>query len=214
MIEASARAGALQLGFRLEVLTVLWMAAEAVIAIASGVAAHSVLLTGFGSDSVIELISGLLLLWRLDAERRAAAADQIDRVESRAAWVSAGLLVLLCIYVLVFSIAGLVLRIRPDGSVAGLAVAGVALLAMPLLARGKVRANEILKSGALRADIAETTSCAYLAAATLIGVAINTMLGWWWADYVGAFVLLFWLVREAREAIEGAREGRLRCDCE
>lgn len=213
MIQAATRTGALRLGLRLEVLTVIWMAAEAVLAIGSGLAAHSILLTGFGADSVIELISGVLLLWRLDAERQAGLSERVDRVEARAAWLSAALLVLLCLYLAVFSIAGLVLRARPEGSIAGLAVAAVALVAMPLLAAGKRRANAVLQSPALRSDIAETTCCTYLAATALIGVAVNTMTGWWWADYAGALVLLFWLVREAREAIRGAREGRFRCAC-
>jgi divalent metal cation (Fe/Co/Zn/Cd) transporter len=212
MIQAVARDRATRLGVRLELLTVVWMSAEAALAIGAGIAARSVLLTAFGTDSVIELISGLVLLWRLDVERRAASEERINRVESRAAWISAALLVLLCVYVLSFSAAGLLLHIEPQGSALGLAVSAVALVAMPLLALGKSRANSILKSTALRADIAETTCCAYLAATTLAGVALNTVFGWWWADYAGAIVLLFWLVREAREAIEGAREGRLRCE--
>jgi divalent metal cation (Fe/Co/Zn/Cd) transporter len=78
---------------------------------------------------------------------------------------------------------------------------------MPLLAWRKRLANRVLDSSALRADIAETVTCAYLAATTLFGVLINALTGLWWVEYVAAFVLLLWLVREAREALEAA-QGR------
>lgn len=206
MIQSAARTRAAQIGVRLELLTVAWMLVEAALAIGAGIAARSVLLTAFGADSVVELISGLVLLWRLDIERRAASAEHVDRVESRAGWISAVLLVLLCVYVLAFTAAGLVMHIEPQGSPLGLAVSAIALVAMPLLALGKRRANGVLQSSALRADIAETMCCAYLAATTLAGVALNTTFGWWWADYAGAITLLFWLIREAGEAIDGARD--------
>jgi divalent metal cation (Fe/Co/Zn/Cd) transporter len=78
---------------------------------------------------------------------------------------------------------------------------------MPLLAWRKRLANRIIASSALRADIAETVTCAYLAGTTLLGVLINALTGFWWIEYLAAFALLFWLVREAREALEAARKG-------
>jgi divalent metal cation (Fe/Co/Zn/Cd) transporter len=75
---------------------------------------------------------------------------------------------------------------------------------MPVLAYAKRRVNRILDSASLRADIAETVSCAYLAAVTLAGLGLSILFGWWWAQYVAAFALLIWLVPETREAIEAA----------
>ncbi len=83
---------------------------------------------------------------------------------------------------------------------------------MPVLAWRKRAANRVIQSSALRADVAETITCAYMAAATLAGVAVCTVLGWWWAEYVAALALLFFVGREAWEALEAAREGRGRCD--
>jgi len=87
------------------------------------------------------------------------------------------------------------------------AVSGVAVLVMPVLAWRKRVANITIGSAALRADIAETLTCAYMAAATLAGTALNLIVGWWWAEYVAALPLLVFILMEAREAVEAAREG-------
>lgn len=205
MIEASERQEAVRVGVRLELVTVVWMAAEAVLAIGAGIAARSVLLTAFGFDSVIELISGGTLLWRLSSEARGASSERMETVERRATRVSALLLVLLCAYVVFVGLAGLVARLRPEGSALGVAVAAAAVLVMPLLAWRKRRANLVIGSPALRADIAETITCAYLAAATLVGAGLNLVAGWWWAEYAAALVLLVFIAIETKEAIESAR---------
>src|SRR5260370_18783770 len=117
------------------------MAVEAVLAIGAGIVARSVLLTAFGFDSVIELISGGTLLWRLSSEARGAGSERMKSVERRATRISAVLLVLLCAYVVLVGLAGLVARLRPEGSAIGVAVAAAALLVMPSLACRKRLAN-------------------------------------------------------------------------
>jgi divalent metal cation (Fe/Co/Zn/Cd) transporter len=181
------------------VLTIAWMLIEAAVAISAGVAARSVLLTAFGVDSVIELISGVVLYRRL--------RDESARIERTATGISAVLLVLLCVYVLVTAVIGLLLRIEPSESVVGIAVSAVALVAMPLLAIAKGRVNMVLQSPSLRADIAETVSCAYLAGVTLAGLLVAALTGLWWVQYVAALALLAWLVPEAREALEEWRHN-------
>ena len=183
-----------------------WMALEAVLAIGAGIVARSVLLTAFGFDSVIELISGGTLLWRLSSEARGSTSERVEAVERRATRISAVLLVLLCAYVLFVGFAGLLARLRPEGSALGVVVAAAAVLVMPLLAWRKRRANLVIGSPALRADIAETITCAYLAAATLVGAGLNLVAGWWWAEYAAALVLLVFIAMETKEAIESARE--------
>jgi len=205
LIEASERQEAVRVGVRLEVVTVVWMALEAVLAIGAGIVARSVLLTAFGFDSVIELISGGTLLWRLSSEARGAGGERLETVERRATRISAVLLVLLCAYVVLVGLAGLVSRLRPEASVLGVGVAAAAVLVMPLLAWRKRRANLVIGSPALRADIAETITCAYLAAATLVGAGLNLIAGWWWAEYAAALVLLVFIAMETKEAIESAR---------
>ena len=181
------------------------MAVEAVLAITAGVAARSVLLTAFGADSVIELLSGATLLWRLRVEAVGESDARVDSVEKRAVWISAVLLVVLCAYVALTSIAGFVLRIQPERSWLGVAVSAAAVVVMPWLAARKRAANQTIQSAALRADIAESITCAYLAGVTLLGAAINAITGLWWVEYIAAVILLRWLVPEAREALEAAR---------
>jgi len=183
------------------------MAAEAALAIGAGIAARSVLLTAFGFDSVIELLSGVTLLWRLSSEARGAAAPRMERIERRATVISAALLVLLSLYLVVVGVVGLLERLHPAGSALGVGVAAAAVVVMPLLAWRKRSANRVIGSAALRADIAETMTCAYMAAATLAGAGLNLVFGLWWAEYVAALALLFFIVRETREAVESARGG-------
>jgi divalent metal cation (Fe/Co/Zn/Cd) transporter len=197
---------ALGTGIRLEVFTVVWMVAEAALAIGAGIAARSVLLTGFGFDSVIELLSGVTLLWRLSSEARGLSTPRLESVERRATRISAALLVLLCVYLLVFGLGGLFVGLRPEGSVLGVVVAAAAVIVMPGLAWRKRQANVTIGSAALRADIAETITCAYMAAATLAGAGLNLLFGWWWAEYLGALALLIFIAMETREAIEAARD--------
>ena len=199
------RREAVRVGVRLELVTVAWMAVEAALAVGAGIAARSVLLTAFGLDSVIELISGGTLLWRLSSEARGASSERMESVERRAIRISAVLLVLLCAYLVLVGLAGLVARLRPEGSALGVGVAAAAVVVMPLLAWRKRRANAIIQSPALRADIAETITCAYMAAATLAGAGLNLVAGWWWAEYAAALVLLAFIALETREAVEAAR---------
>lgn len=173
------------------------MAGEAVLGIGAGVAARSVLLTAFGLDSLIELLSGVVVLRRLQRRTGEMAATRFSAI----------LLVLLCMYVLASSIAGLLFRLVPEASLLGMGVSAAAIVAMPLLARAKRRVNQVLESPSLRADIAETVSCAFLAGITLVGLAVSGLTGWWWVQYVAALLLLGWLVPEAREAVEEWRHN-------
>ncbi|HEY0831364.1 MAG TPA: cobalt transporter [Candidatus Dormibacteraeota bacterium] len=201
-----SRSAALKRGARLEVVTIAWMAVEAAVALGAGIGASSVLLTAFGVDSIIELLSGIVLYRRLVAEPGEAAVA-LARLEARTTQISAVLLVLLCAYVLLSSVLGLVLKIIPSPSIPGLAVSAIAVVAMPLLALGKVRVNRVLESASLRADIAETLSCAYLAGTTVAGLVVAMVTGWWWIEYVAALALLIWLIPEAREALEDRRHN-------
>jgi divalent metal cation (Fe/Co/Zn/Cd) transporter len=199
------RAAQVRAGVRVEVFTVLWMIVEAAVSIGAGVFAGSALLVAFGLDSVIELVSGAILLWRLWKEERGEGMEQVERAEHLAAWVVAILLALLCLYVLVTSIYGLVSRARPESSLVGIVIAAAAVVAMPLLGVTKRRLAGRLDSSALRGDAASSFNCGYMAATVLLGVGLNALFQWWWAEYVAALVFLFWLAGETREAFEEAR---------
>ena len=200
-------------GVRIEIVTVLWMTIEAAVGIGAGVIARSVLLTAFGLDSVIELVTGAALLWRLRAEAQDGSLARVEWAERRAAWIAGAGLALLCAYVLILSSASLLTRTRPDASPVGIGLAAIALVGMPLLAWRKRHIAAAIESPALRGDAACSITCAYMAAALLLGLLARALLGWWWADGVAALALLYWLVPEAREALGGARSGRAACSC-
>lgn len=207
------RAGQVRAGVRIEVVTVVWMAVEAVVAIGAGVLARSVLLTSFGLDSVIELVTGGVLLWRLATEARGGSLERVEHAEVRAAWVTGVGLVVLGIYVVATSVLSLLVSNRADRSLVGIGLAVAAVLGMPALARRKRIIAARIGSAALRGDAACSITCAYMASTLLAGLALNAMFGWWWADSLAALALLYWLVPEAREALEGTRRGRAACEC-
>lgn len=204
-MDTTSRAAAVTVAIRLEVATVVWMTAEAAIALIAGLMARSVLLAAFGFDSMIELLSGVVLLWRLSAEARGAGVERVDRLEHSTARASAALLLVLCAFVVVSSAVGFLAGFKPEGSFLGIGVAAVAVVAMPALAFGKSRANRLIGSASLRADIAETVTCSYMAGVTLLGIALSMALGLWWVQYLFALALLIWLVPETRETLEAAR---------
>ncbi|MBA3947015.1 MAG: cation transporter [Herpetosiphonaceae bacterium] len=203
----------LRAGVNIELVTIIWMVIEAAVAIGAGVLAHSVLLTAFGIDSVIELVTGGVLLWRLLTEARAHSLAAVEQAENRAAWVAGLGLALLCVYVVVTALAELLIRNKPETSLVGIGLSLIALLIMPILAWRKRTIAAAIGSAALRGDAACSITCAYLSATLLVGLGLNTMLGWWWADGVASLILLYWLVPEAREALDNAHAGRAGCAC-
>lgn len=212
-LSSQERKRASSAGARIEVISNGWMVIEAAVAIGAGIVAHSVLLTAFGIDSVLELVTGVALLWRLLIEARQGDLERVERAENRAAWITGVGLTLLCVYIVILGVGELLIRHRAESSPLGLGVALVALGLMPWLAWRKRDIAARLGSAALRGDAACSITCAYMAAALFVGLALNALLGWWWADGIAALALLFWLVPEAREALEGARTGRAACGC-
>ena len=150
---------------------------------------------------MIELVSGGVLLWRIKNE----SAPNAEAIERRAAIISAVLLVLLCAYIIITSGIGIVRHIEAEETGLGLAVAVAAVVLMPLLAMWKRRINRELNSAALRADIAETSACGYMAAIVVAGVVLNHFLHIWWIEYAASLILLVWIGHETKEAFEAAR---------
>jgi divalent metal cation (Fe/Co/Zn/Cd) transporter len=183
--------------FGLEYATMAWMVAEAAIAIAAGASTASIALVGFGLDSVIELMSAGVVIWQLRGE--IAGEDR----QTRAVRLIGVTFFALAVYLAAQSIRDLAAGARPGLSVPGLAVAAAALIVMPALAMAKRRTGQALGNRTLVADSAETALCALTSAAALLGVALSTGPGWWWADPAGALAIA---VLAAREGIESWRE--------
>jgi divalent metal cation (Fe/Co/Zn/Cd) transporter len=203
-----SRAAQVRTGVRIEVFTVSWMVIEAAVSIGAGILAGSALLTAFGLDSVIELLSGAILLRRLLEEAKEGDTQRVERAEHRAAWIVALALTLLCVYVLLTAVYGLVTHAQPESSLVGIAVSIAAVIVMPWLALVKRRIAKRIDSAALRGDAASSLTCGYMAATVLVGLALNALFHWWWAEGIAALVFLFWLIGETREAFAEAHESK------
>jgi divalent metal cation (Fe/Co/Zn/Cd) transporter len=189
----------------LEWLTVAWMAVEAGVAIASGVAAHSISLVAFGLDSVIELASAGVLIWRLSNELR-FGREVSEKAEWIARRIASGLLFALAAYVV--SAAGWSLWRGEGGAFSwpGLTVAVLAMPIMLVLARRKLALARELGSRALRADAAESLACLWLSFVVVVGLVAQFAVGAWRIDAATSLALVWFLVREGRDAWEDGED--------
>jgi divalent metal cation (Fe/Co/Zn/Cd) transporter len=187
------------LGKRAQLLaaaSVAYNAVEAVVAVLAGAVAGSTALVAFGLDSVIEVSSGLIILWQF---RRALPVSR-EQVALKAIAVS---FFVLAGYVTIESIRSLATASAPDVSVVGIALASTSLLVMPWLSWAQRRTGRALGSSTVVADSTQTLLCTYLSAVLLIGLVVNAGLGWWWADAVAGLVIGAVAAREGRQAWRG-----------
>lgn len=175
-----------------------WHALEFAIAIAAGIAAGSVALIGFGIDSLIEALAGLIIVWRFTGTRLTSGTS-----ERRAQQLIAVSYFLLAVYVGVESVRQLTGGHHPAVNWVGIALAAVTAPTMPLLARAKRRVGHALGSAATVGDGGQNMICAYLSVALLVGLLLNAVLGWWWADPAAALVIGAVALREGRQAWRG-----------
>jgi divalent metal cation (Fe/Co/Zn/Cd) transporter len=208
----STHKGNVRLGVWIELVTIVWMIIEASVAISVGFATRSVSLQGFGIDSIVELIAGGILLWRLLVEQRGGSLERIEQAERRASWVTAISLFALAAYIVGDSALTFFTRTNPEASWWGVGLAVAAAIIMPLLWQGKLRVAKRIGSAALKADAACSVTCAYMSLTLLIGLLLNRFFGWWWADPLAALALVYFLIQEGREALHEARTGEA-CSC-
>src|SRR5271157_560472 len=199
------RAEQVRQGVNVERLTLIWMVIEMGVSMGAGIAARSTLLIAFGLDSLIELVSGGILLWRLLVEERGGDVERVEQAERRALRIVAIALGLLCVYVLLSAGYGLITHARPETTFWGIGISASAVLFMPYLAARKRRIAARIRSAALEGDATSSITCAFMAGTVLLGLALNTFFGWWWVEDGAALIFLVWLGRETREAFEEAR---------
>jgi len=176
--------------------TITYNVVEAVIALAAGTVASSTALIGFGLDSVIEVASAAAVAWQFsgsDPEARERTALRVIAVSFFA----------LAAYVTFESATGLFGQDRAEHSTVGIVLAAVSLLVMPVLSHAQRRAGRELGSASAVADSKQTLLCTYLSAVLLVGLGVNSLFGWWWADPLAALVIAAVAVREGREAWRG-----------
>lgn len=188
-----------RLGRRAQVLagaSVIYNLVEACVAITAGVVAGSVALVGFGLDSVVEVSSGLIILWQF----RHRLPETRERQALRLMAVS---FFALAAYVSFESVRALVFGHQPDSSKVGIVLAAVSLAIMPFLSWAQRRTGRALGSDAVVADSTQTLLCTYLSAVLLVGLVLNATLGWSWADPIAGLVIAAVAVREGWEAWRG-----------
>src|SRR5882724_4234392 len=188
-------------------ITLGWMTIEGAASLMLAWASKSLLLEAFGIDSVIELFSAGVLLWRLRVEASGIADERrVEAAERHASkWVGYTLYFLV-LYVVFNSAYGLFVAHRvtdTDESAWGILIGLVAKIGMPILAGYKIKVAKRLNSRALRADAIEAIVCGYLSIVLMIGLAATRILGWWWLDSVAALALIPLLIKEGRAAIQG-----------
>jgi divalent metal cation (Fe/Co/Zn/Cd) transporter len=182
---------------RVQFFTISWMLVEVVVSLLSAWRARSSALFAFGGDSIVELASAVVVLWRF------RSGTVCETQESRAARIAGALLFVLAGCVVMVSTISLLGYGEPKPSVAGIVILLLAAAMMPLLARAKRKLSTVTGSAALRADAAESTVCAYLAVVALLGVGVNTLWHIPWADPVAALAIVPYILWEGREAMRG-----------
>ena len=188
--------------FRLEYITLAWMTIEAVVAIGSGVAADSLTLTAFGIDSLIELASAVVLVWRLTVELRHGQTFA-EKAEQTASRIGGVLLFALAAYVIASAGWKLWTQQGAEFSLPGLTVSILAIPVMYFLSRHKLRLAKALDSRALRADAVEGITCGWLAFVVIGALVAQLLVGAWWLDALASLGVVWFLIREGREAWEG-----------
>jgi len=185
------RTRALQLAWA----TVVWNLIEAFVAIVAGTAAGSAVLVGFGLDSTIEVASALVIIWQFSGvdEKREQHALRLIAVSFFA----------LAAYVSIRAVLDLTGANEADTSTVGIALAIASLIVMPALAIAKRRTGQQLGSVTVTADSQQTWLCTYLSVILLVGLVMNSTIGWWWADPIAALIIAALAAREGVEAWNG-----------
>ena len=188
-----------RLGRRAQLLagaSVAYNTLEAVLALAAGLVAGSVALVGFGLDSVIEVSSGLVILWQFRQRLPQSREQQALRL------IAVSFLALAA-YVSAESVRALVTGSEPDPSPVGIGLALASLAVMPFLSWAQRRTGRTLHSTSVVADSTQTLLCTYMSAVLLGGLVLNATAGWWWADPVAGLVIAVIAAKEGRQAWRG-----------
>ena len=187
LVSRLPRPAAVRWAKRLNTLTITWNAVEGVAVVIIGIRAGSISLIGWGFDSFVELVAGLVLAWRLRMEGGEPAANHA--ADRRAQRLIAASFAVLAGYVLAESLRDLISGERADATILGIALAALSLVVMPILARLKMQLAVTLGSRAVQAEAAQTSLCALLSGAVLVGLGANALFGWWWADPAAGLVI-------------------------
>lgn len=188
-------------------VTLAYNCLEGVAAIVAGAFAGSISLVGFGVDSVIEVASSSAALWRLRLDADPLRRERAEKITLRLIGLS---FLALALYIVVDAGHALYVREAPEKTLPGILIAAASVVIMPILARAKKRVGIQLGSRALEVDATQTNLCAWLSVILLVGIGLNALLGWWWADPLAALGMA---PSVAKEGLEGLRGEDMCDDC-
>ncbi|MEU6324891.1 cation transporter [Streptomyces sp. NPDC047009] len=193
----TARANLLHRGFALEYTTLGWNVIGIVVLAVAAISARSVALAGFGLDSLIEIGASTVVVWELSG-----TGEERQRRALRLIGVG---FALLAVYLLVQSTFVLATGFHPHHSPLGIVWTAVTAAVMFALAAGKARTGAALDNPVLKTEGRVTLIDGLLATGVLMGLVLNSALGWWWADPLAGYVLVYYAVREVKEIFVGER---------
>jgi divalent metal cation (Fe/Co/Zn/Cd) transporter len=182
----------------LEYSTFVYNSLEGVISIVAGLIAGSVSLVGFGLDSLIEVTSGAALVWRPHHDLNVARREQVERTALRTVRAC---FIALAMYILYESSSMLVRHVSPERSIAGIVIASISVIVMPLLARAKRQVAVQIGSRAMHADSKQADFCSYLSAILLGGLLLNALFGWWWMDPAAGLAMVPIIMKEGMDGL-------------
>ncbi|WP_158866840.1 cation transporter [Leifsonia sp. AG29] len=196
MTEATRdREALLRTGFTLEWITLTWNIVGVIVLAVLALSSSSIALAGFGLDSLIEIGASTVVIWELSG-----TGEQRQKLALR---LIGAAFIALAAYLLVQSAIALLAGHRPEGSLGGIIWTGITAVCMFTLAALKARTGRALGNPVLQKEGRVTMIDGLLACAVLLGVLLNTVLGWWWADSVAALVIVYYAIREAVDIFRG-----------
>jgi len=185
---------------KLSYFTVTYNIIECIVSIISGFIAGSTALLGFGSDSLVESLSGLIMIWRF-RKHGIVSKDEEDEVDKKATFFVGITFFLFGLYILYESIRKLILGEKPEPSLVGIIIAIASIIVMPILFYLKFKTGKSIGSKSLLADSKQTLVCLFMSISLLIGLCLNYLFGFWQADPIVGLIIVAFLFREGYEII-------------
>ena len=185
---------------KLSYFTVIYNIIECIVSIISGFIAGSTALLGFGSDSLVESLSGLIMIWRF-RKHGIVSKDEEDEVDKKATFFVGISFFIFGLYILYESIRKLILGEKPEPSLVGIIIAIASIIVMPILFYLKFKTGKSIGSKSLLADSKQTLVCLFMSISLLIGLCLNYLFGFWQADPIVGLIIVAFLFREGYEII-------------
>jgi cation diffusion facilitator family transporter len=185
---------------RLSYFTVGYNIIECILSIISGFIAGSTALLGYGSDSLVESLSGTIMIWRFRKHKKISKEEE-EKIEKKAVFLIGITFFIFGTYILFESIRKLIIQEKPEPSIIGILIAIASIIVMPILFLSKYKTGKTIGSNSLIADSKQTLACLFMSFSLLIGLGLNYLWGYWQADPIVGLIIVAFLFKEGYESI-------------